>query len=134
MQKSPFVVRSLLGSLGQHTNNFTLHSPNSILTLPDGSIVFGDQNFIRRLNTNSQGFETLLELPAVRGGKYYLALDSANNNLYVALNDRVLKVKKMEKVRDTKTNYRNVVGCDTDCSDGDNKAKSMKFTELKGVP
>jgi hypothetical protein len=101
-----------------------------LINLPDGSIVFVDHNLIRR--SSGKRVETILTFPIEKANNCYLALDSSNNEVYVSLSDQVIKLKKLEKVRDSKSNYRVIAGCETDCLNGDNKAKSVKFEDLKG--
>lgn len=149
MERAPPVVRTLIGNQNQRSencpechnqpaNNVSLYAPGSIVSLPDGSIVFGDYNLIRRISANGQKTEILLELSTENAGKYQLALDAANNEVYVALQYQILKLKRLEKVRDPKTNQRIVAGtgeqCETEtgCSTGDNKAKSAKFHQVEG--
>jgi hypothetical protein len=116
----------------------SLYAPLSIITMPDGSLVVGDYNLIRRISPDRQRIEVVLEIPSnLLSHSYHLAVDSATNELYVGLHYQVWKLKKLARVRDPKTNYRIVAGtgeeCTSDCSSaGDNKAKNAKFHGLQG--
>lgn len=147
LDRTPLVVRTIVvGDSGQQQrcqdcqnqkrSTDQLCEPASIITLPDGSIIFSDCIRVKRMN--GQKVETILELSGEEEGHHRLALDSVKNEVYVVLQHQVLKLKKVEKVRDPKTNFRIVAGSgekctdDTNCSNGDNKAKSAKFNVLKG--
>ncbi|KAI6222346.1 Teneurin-1 [Aphelenchoides fujianensis] len=151
LDEQPAIVRTILGGQqrralqcadcsSQAAPNVALYAPLAVVSMPDGSLIIGDYNLIRRVSADRSRVDLLLELPldAVERG-YHLALDSATEKVYVSLplKHQVYRIEKMDAVRNPKENFEVVAGsgekCEsaTDCSSGGNVARSAKFGDLR---
>ncbi|KAI6216589.1 Teneurin-1 [Aphelenchoides fujianensis] len=153
LDEQPAIVQTILGGQqrralqcadcsSQPAPNVALYAPLAVVSMPDGSLIVGDYNLVRRLSADRSHVDLLLVLPleAVERG-YHLALDSATEKVYVSLplKHQVYRIEKMDAVRNPKENFEVVAGngekCEsaTDCSSGGNVARSAKFGDLRGM-
>lgn len=98
-----------------------LLTPIALATGPDGSLYVGDFNLVRRITPDGKVF-TILQLSATQVSyQYYLAVSPADGHLYISDPERhqILRLLRLEKVKDPSINSEPVVGSGQRCIPGD---------------
>ncbi|XP_065724228.2 teneurin-a isoform X2 [Drosophila suzukii] len=98
-----------------------LLTPIALATGPDGSLYVGDFNLVRRITPDGKVF-TILQLSATQVSyQYYLAVSPADGHLYISDPERhqILRLLRLEKVKDPSINSDPVVGSGQRCIPGD---------------
>ncbi|XP_028969053.1 teneurin-m [Galendromus occidentalis] len=119
-----------------------LMSPVAVVNAPDGSIIVGDFNLIRRIKPDGM-VSTVVELASSQiAYSYHLAVAPATGQLYVSDPERhkVFRVIRLDDVVDVKNNVELVVGTGAKCLPGDKlfcgdgrPAREAKLSYPKGI-
>ncbi|XP_055389787.1 teneurin-a isoform X2 [Condylostylus longicornis] len=132
MKEYPRTVKVVMGTGLQRPLNCPDHcngiakdarllTPIALASGPDGSLYVGDFNLVRRITPDGKVF-TILQLSATQVSyQYYLAVSPADGNLYISDPEKhqILRLLKLEKVKDPLINSESVVGSGQRCIPGD---------------
>ncbi|XP_037919215.1 teneurin-a isoform X2 [Hermetia illucens] len=132
MKEYPRTVKVVMGTGLQRPLNCPDHcngiakdakllTPVALASGPDGSLYVGDFNLIRRIQPDGKVF-TILQLSATQVSyQYYLAVSPADGHLYISDPEKhqILRLLKLEKVKDPAINSEPVVGSGQRCIPGD---------------
>ncbi|XP_058985366.1 teneurin-a isoform X3 [Musca domestica] len=132
MKEYPRTVKVVMGTGLQRPLNCPDHcngiakdakllTPIALASGPDGSLYVGDFNLVRRITPDGKVY-TILQLSATQVSyQYYLAVSPADGHLYISDPERhqILRLLRLEKVKDPAINSEPVVGSGQRCIPGD---------------
>ncbi|XP_055911433.1 teneurin-a isoform X2 [Eupeodes corollae] len=132
MKEYPRTVKVVMGTGLQRPLNCPDHcngiakdarllTPIALASGPDGSLYVGDFNLVRRITPDGEVF-TILQLSATQVSyQYYLAVSPADGHLYISDPEKhqILRLLRLEKVKDPSINSEPVVGSGQRCIPGD---------------
>ncbi|XP_046803493.1 teneurin-a isoform X2 [Lucilia cuprina] len=132
MKEYPRTVKVVMGTGLQRPLNCPDHcngiakdakllTPIALASGPDGSLYVGDFNLVRRITPDGKVY-TILQLSATQVSyQYYLAVSPADGHLYISDPERhqILRLLRLEKVKDPSINSEPVVGSGQRCIPGD---------------
>ncbi|XP_011183401.2 teneurin-a isoform X2 [Zeugodacus cucurbitae] len=132
MKEYPRTVKVVMGTGLQRPLNCPDHcngiakdakllTPIALASGPDGSLYVGDFNLVRRITPDGKVY-TILQLSATQVSyQYYLAVSPADGHLYISDPERhqILRLLRLEKVKDPNINSEPIVGSGQRCIPGD---------------
>ncbi|XP_067634539.1 teneurin-a isoform X3 [Eurosta solidaginis] len=132
MKEYPRTVKVVMGTGLQRPLNCPDHcngiakdakllTPIALASGPDGSLYVGDFNLVRRITPDGRVY-TILQLSATQVSyQYYLAVSPADGHLYISDPERhqILRLLRLEKVKDPSINSEPIVGSGQRCIPGD---------------